>query len=255
MVKKTILFILLLILVISFSSATRILVSIDTNEYSGGILKIEDVNSGQVSEKIYPSFVNEELIEFSTDIIWAQINLDLKLLNNGEIVLNQNLGPYPNTGDINIDLAEPPDEELENLTTLISEENLSDEVVEVEMLEDSEDSEETTKEDRFFLTTAKAIFIEEGGSMKSIYFYAIGAILLFVVLLVVLKIRSGPSGEDRELLDAEKRIKFAELEINKIEERKRKISQAKERLKQDEERLGKLRQDESVTKQEDSNVE
>jgi hypothetical protein len=254
---------------LSFGSAFQSNITIidDIGSFSGAYMKIKSVDSEVfIEDKIYPSefLVGVGIVKFNLEISLSEIDLDFKLIKNGQIIDEFEAGPFLiNGSDILIDRREKV-EVVEEVIEEIIEEEIIEEVVE-EIIENVVvvENEKFEYKKYFGFLTGLAIFYNDDGSLNLRYSIGGGFVFLLLVIFILImifhrrKTGSISMGEDeKELKYMEKKVKDTEEKIAKIKDgkaRRNKIEKAKVKLAEEEAELKELESggsEEKIEKQE-----
>jgi hypothetical protein len=288
--KKIYLVILLFsILALSIPStlALNSVITIKTEPFHTGILRVLDSNEENTLKTFYildptTDIDGEAQFEYSTSKEELSFHVIIKHPITKEIIDDQIFHDIEVKQEIYLDLISgeeiDPPEEKENENEVLEEET-DNEVVE-EAIEDTneifeeESNDEIVEEDIIEEEFAKLTFQEaqsdsgitgffiskETGKIKSHIYYLAGAAIL--VVLILLFILRGPSLNMRpphlkkrmsfseELEDAEKKLEEARKEISDIKEGRHKITEAEEEFQRAKEKLEKLKKEEPEESQE-----
>ena len=98
-----------LILVVNVSAMTTNITVVSEDVYTGAILKLRSLENGELGNPYYPIFVgkNVGIIKFEVETGLSEVNLSLRFIDNGEVCLNVEKGPFAiNGSEIVVDLRE-----------------------------------------------------------------------------------------------------------------------------------------------------
>ena len=122
-----------LILVVNVSAMTTNITVVSEDVYTGAILKLRSLENGELGNPYYPIFVgkNVGIIKFEVETGLSEVNLSLRFIDNGEVCLNVEKGPFAiNGSEIVVDLREivntsVVEENDENVSKEVSGDNIS----------------------------------------------------------------------------------------------------------------------------------
>ena len=122
-----------LILVVNVSAMTTNITVVSDDVYTGAILKLRSLENGELGNPYYPIFVgkNVGIIKFEVETGLSEVNLSLRFIDNGEVCLNVEKGPFAiNGSEIVVDLREivntsVVEENDENVSKEVSGDNIS----------------------------------------------------------------------------------------------------------------------------------
>ncbi|MFH1237949.1 MAG: hypothetical protein ABIH79_00985 [archaeon] len=133
--KKILVMLVLLVFAVNVSAMTSNVTVISDEVYTGAILELRNIDSGEVGEKrYYPFFIGKNIgvIKIEVETGLSEANFSLQFTNHGEVCLNIEKGPFViNGSDIILDLGKveeisPIEEPIENSSV----DNVSEEVSE-----------------------------------------------------------------------------------------------------------------------------
>ena len=98
----------LLVFAVNVSAMTSNVTVISDEVYTGAILELRNIDSGDVGEKrYYPFFIGKNIgvIKFEVETGLSEVNFSLRFTSNGEVCLNMERGPFViNGSEIILDL-------------------------------------------------------------------------------------------------------------------------------------------------------
>lgn len=235
-------------------------------------IRVRDIYSLEVLQEF--SGNSEGMGQVSTTISTLEPNINLYIITRKDgKILNQekNFGNFSAGSPITIDLqnpnqlpsSNPPDSstELKNAsaTETTNQATTEAEEVEIEVITSTEQTTEPETSEKTGIT-GFATNITNNVKTNSTYYIigliVIAGVIFFFVFRKKIKIKKikkdikefipklTDEEEEKELEDAELRIKTAQEEITRIKEKKGKLKEAKERLEKDQEELRRLKQGE-----------
>lgn len=183
--KKILVMFMLIIFAVSVSAIATNITVVSDDVYTGAILKLRSLESGELGDPYYPFFVGENIgiIKFEVETSLSEVNLSLRFTNNGKVSLQTEEGPLAiNGSDIIVDLGV-----IEEVVPLVNEavENVSVEV-------DLEDSEKKQT-----LLTGYAVKDYSVGVNANYLFLGLGVFFagIFMFFIVKRAYKKGAEGE------------------------------------------------------------
>ncbi|OIO80422.1 hypothetical protein AUJ84_03625 [Candidatus Pacearchaeota archaeon CG1_02_32_132] len=245
-------FIILLFVAMPLVSSLNIDINLKSDySFRSVLIRVLDGGSNEL-DSLYPGKTNingELTTNYSTSL--AKIGFSVFILENGEVLNNVEFEEMPTNKPIILDMRADPVDVPENISTSnVSKETTNATIVDEGNLEDGS-------------ITAQAISGDEKSfSVPILFYYLIGILLLagvigFIVGKMIREkrhsgnisdkpamiVRKEDSGFSRNLAVAERKLRDAQNEINRLKNTD-KIKQAEEKLRRDSEELEKLRKGE-----------
>lgn len=252
---------LLLVSISSVSAvATEVVLIDDIGSFTGAFLRIKSTeNSVFIEDKIYPSeyLLDVGVVRFEIDTLLSEIDLNVKLIEEGEVIADFEAGPFKMNGsEILIDRRDKSEIVGIIRDVVVNNESVNELVNEsVNGLENESviipGYDENSSGDSSNIFTGRAMFGDDDGSFNWGYFI-VGMFVLFLFFaafaFIIVRRRKSKQPEiidedEKELKDMETKVKDAADRISRIKEAKAKkdrIVAAKAKLAAEEEELKSL---------------